>query len=495
MLELKNIVKIFPGVRAVDDVSFCVKKGEVHAIVGENGAGKSTLINVIAGNYTPDSGSMILNGEKLVLKNYHAAINRGISVVYQERSLFANLSIAENIFADKYPLNKLGIISYKKLYEKSENICTKLNLSFDQNKLISDLSPADQQMVEIAKALSNDSQLIVFDEPTATITEEETRILFRVINELRKSGKSIIYISHRLKEIFEIADRVTVLKDGKYITTKLIKETNIESLVKAMVGRDLYTDNHTDFKGKELVLECKGLNSKNFSDINFVLKKGEILSFSGLAGAGRTELARSIIGIDPLQSGIVIVKNKKVKIKNPVEAIKFGIGYLPEDRKEQGLFLEMSVAENIVSGSLDLISKQGFINDKLGIEKSIKYKEKLNIVTENIDTIVKTLSGGNQQKVVFAKWLLVNPEILIIDEPTRGIDVGTKVEIYRIIRELSSKGVSIIVISSDLAEVLTISDRIVVMHEGRINGTLLRNEATEERVMHLASGINDNKKG
>ena len=345
-------------------------------------------------------------------------------------------------------------------------------------------------MVELAKALSIKSALLILDEPTATITAKETDILFSVIRKLKAQGISIIYISHRLQEVMEIADRVTVLKDGKYMGTRNVSEITTQELVKLMVGRDLIVEDHESRFTDEVVLEARDFNSNKFKDINFKLRKGEILSFSGLAGAGRTEVFRALIGADPRNSGDVYVHGKKVQIRNMQDAIKCGIGYLTEDRKDEGLFLTMSIAKNIVSASLDKVSKGVLINDRKANNEGARYKDTLNIIAPDVNKLAGELSGGNQQKVCFAKWLMVDADILIIDEPTRGIDVGAKSEIYKIIRSLTSRGKSVIVISSDLPEVLGISDRIIIMHHGMIRAEISREEASEEKIMHWASGLN-----
>jgi ribose transport system ATP-binding protein len=488
-LTFNEITKTFPGVTALDGVSFAINAGEVHAIVGENGAGKSTLINIIAGNYHADSGFIEIKGKQVRIRSYHDALARGISVVYQDRSLVPNLSVAENIFANRQPRNMFNLISKRKMYEETKRLCDEIQLDVAPKTLVGSLIPAKQQMVEIAKALSNESELLILDEPTATITEKETKILFEIIRQLKEKGISIIYISHRLQEIFEIADRVTVLKDGKYVGSETVKETTMNRIIKMMVGRDLYIEKYQAVFKEETVLEVRNLSSKRFQNINFFLKKGEILGFAGLAGAGRTEVARAIIGADSFDEGEIYIHNKAVEIRNPEQAIQHKIGYMPEDRKEQGLFLEMAIANNIVSGNLKVVCRNQIVNKKKIIQVADKLKDRLQIVCPDVETLVKQLSGGNQQKVVFAKWLLVNPEILIVDEPTRGIDVGAKSQIYKIIRELLSSGTSIIIISSDLPEILTICDRIYVMHNKRITGELTRHEATEENIMQYASGI------
>jgi ribose transport system ATP-binding protein len=494
-IDLHGITKTFPGVKALDDVSFTIHAGEIHAIVGENGAGKSTLINIIAGNYHPDSGYIEIKGKRVRIRDYSDALSMGISVVYQERSLVPNLSVAENVFVNRQPKTRLNLIDKKKMHEETEKICKEIQLDVKPSAIVGSLIPAKQQMVEIAKALSNKSELLILDEPTATITEKETKILFKVIRELRDRGISIIYISHRLQEIFGIADRVTVLKDGKHIGTKNIVDITVNEVIKMMVGRDLFTGRHTSMHGDEIVLEVKNLSSSKFHGIHFFLRKGEILCFAGLSGAGRTEVAKAIIGVEPIDDGDIYIDGRRVKIRNPEQAIVSGIGYMPEDRKEQGLFLEMAISHNIVSGNLRSISRNWIISEKMVMRVSEEYRDKLSIMCSSVNMIAKQLSGGNQQKLVFAKWLLVNPSILIIDEPTRGVDVGAKAEIYKILHELNGKGTSIIVISSDLPEVLTISDRIMIMWNGRITGELTRHEATEENIMHYASGLGPIQRG
>ncbi len=490
-LRLSGISKAFPGVQALKDVGFEINKGEVHAICGENGAGKSTLMNILAGNYSKDEGTIEIEGKALEIRNHAHSLELGISVVYQERSLVPNLNVAENIFVERQYTNKFGFINNKKMNEMTKKLCDEIELDVQPTDIVGYLTPAQQQMVEIAKALSYKSKILILDEPTAALTERETKVLFEVIGKLKSEGISVIYISHRLQELFEIADTVTVLKDGKYVGTRSITELDINTIINMMVGRDLQVDAYLSHYKDEIVFEVKHMTSYKFRDITFKLRKGEILGFSGLAGAGRTELFRGIIGADPIISGEIYINGKETRIRNTVEAINNGIGYLPEDRKEQGLFLSMSIAENIISGKLESICTNGMIHPKKINIVADEYKKKLNIATPSVEKKVGELSGGNQQKVVFSKWLLVNSNILIIDEPTRGIDVGAKSEIYKIIRELSASGTSIVVISSDLPEVLAISDRIVVMYNGALMGELNREEATEEKVMQLASGFNN----
>jgi ABC-type sugar transport system ATPase subunit len=489
LLQVKSLSKTFPGVKALNSVNFDVREGEVHALVGENGAGKSTLINIIAGNHKPDEGEILLFKKQTKLRNYAMALRAGVSVVYQERSLVANLSVAENIFADRQPRTKLNLINKKEMKRRAKELCQSIGLNIPPETIVGLLSPHEQQMIEIAKALSNQSRLLILDEPTAAITVKETRVLFKVIRKLRESGMGIVYISHHLDEIFEIADRVTVLKDGQYVDTQPIAALTVEDIIQMMVGRELSEDAYIPAQIGDTIFSAENISSERFKGISFELKKSEILGFYGLCGAGRTEVARSIIGRNSLEEGRIRIYGQDAKLKNTSAALKAGIGYLPEDRSAQGLFLDMSVSENIVAGNLEIISQHQIIRDKLIRQESQKYCDLLNITHSGLDAPINQLSGGNQQKVVFSKWLLVNPKILIIDEPTRGVDVGAKFEIYKIIREQAAAGMSLIVISSDLPEMLNISDRILVMHNGQIKGEFHREEASEEKIMQCASGV------
>ncbi len=490
LLKVSKISKQFPGVKALDKVDLTIKKGEVHALCGENGAGKSTLMNILSGIYKPDEGMIAINGETVQLNSQQKAQEHGISTVYQERSLVDNLNVAENIFAGRQPIGKGGLIDWKALYRRTKELLMMLELDYLNSKtLVGNLAPAQQQMVEIAKALSIDAKILILDEPTATITETETKALFKIINRLKEQGSSVIYISHRIAEIFEIADNVSVFKDGKYMGTRKVNEINHDDIVKMMVGRDLVIEEYTPNKSDKIVLEVKNLTSKRFTNISFKLHRGEILSFAGLAGAGRTELARAIIGADKKTSGEVFVDGKKRIINTPADAILNGLGYMPENRKEDGLFLDMSVADNIYSAKINFLGNTQFVKKSEIKKVAESYKNKLSIVTPDVNRKVVNLSGGNQQKVVLSKWLLLSPRILIVDEPTRGVDVGAKAEIYKILRDLAKQGTSIIVISSDLPEVLAISDRILVMWNGQITGEIGIGEASEEEIMHMASGL------
>ncbi len=489
VLQANNIVKEFPGVRALKGVDLSINEGEIHALCGENGAGKSTLMHILAGALKQDQGDIYLNGAKINISNQKQANEMGISIVYQERSLVYGLNVAENIYAGRQPIGRLSFIKWKKLYDDADELLLKLGLQIDSKKMIDQFSPAMQQMIEIAKALSVNPKVLILDEPTATITEKEVGALFSLLRKLKEQGMAIIYISHRLAEIFQIADKVTVFKDGSHIATEEVHNIDNDWIVNKMVGRELLFDRIERKLPEEYVLECKGMNSSKFKDINFKVKKGEIISFAGLAGAGRTEVMRALFGADPITSGEIWIEGNKVKIKNVKDAINNGIGYLPEDRKEHGLFLEMAIHANIASASLKKLSVGMNLDHKAINRISEDYKQKLNIVTPSIQQKVVNLSGGNQQKVVLAKWLAVNPKILIVDEPTRGVDVGAKAEIYQILRDLTAAGTSIIVVSSDLPEVLAISDRIYIMHNGQIIGELSGDKATEQSIMKYASGI------
>lgn len=490
VLEAKDIAKTFPGVQALKGVHFDVREGEIHALCGENGAGKSTLMHILAGVQKQDSGGIYLDGEAVNLNSKWHANELGIAIVYQERSLVEGLNVAENIYAARQPVSRLSIINWKALYSKAQALLEQLDINIDPKTMVGELSPAIQQMIEIAKALATDPKVLILDEPTATITEKEVGALFTLLRKLKEKKIAIVYISHRLSEIFEIADRVTVFKDGEHVNTEFVKNIDKEWLVNSMVGRSLTFERmENDENLGDTILEVKGLASSRFSDINFKLRKGEIVSFAGLAGAGRTEVMRAIFGVDKKTGGDIYLEGKKITIKSCRDAIRHGIGYLPEDRKADGLFLDMAVSKNIASACLEKVCNGPNVSSKKMERTALDFKDKLNIVTPGVNQKVVNLSGGNQQKVVFAKWLLVNPKILIVDEPTRGVDVGAKAEIYNILRELAKNGTSIIVVSSDLMEVLSISDRIYVMYNGTITGELKGGEATEEFIMKYASGI------
>ncbi|MDI3548515.1 MAG: ribose transport system ATP-binding protein [Halanaerobiales bacterium] len=490
ILEMKNINKQFYGVQALKNVNFSVRPGEVHVLVGENGAGKSTLMKILSGAYQMDSGEIYFAGEKLDIKTPLDAQERGISIIYQEFNLIPGLSVAENIYLGREPLKKSGLIDWDLLYKNTRELLDRLQADIDPRTLVSQLSVAEQQFVEISKALSFDSKLIVMDEPSATLTPKELERLFAVIRDLKSQGIAIIYISHHLDELFEIGDRLTVLRDGEWITTDNIEDVDKNYIIKMMVGREL-TNSYPprEVTPGEVVLEVKNLTREGVLDnISFSLRQGEILAIAGLVGSGRTELVRALYGADPKDSGEVIFKGKPIQIDSPKDSINHGIGLLPEDRKQQGLVLGQSVRNNITLASLDKLIDRMLIRDNKEKEAVHKYIKDLGIKTPSEDILAMNLSGGNQQKVVLAKWLFTDSEILIFDEPTRGIDVGAKYEIYVLMNELTKQGKSIIMISSELPEVIGISDRVLVLHKGRITGEYHRGDLSQEKIMKSAAG-------
>ncbi len=491
-LEMRNITKTFPGVKALKGVTFAVQKGAIHGLVGENGAGKSTLMNVLGGVIQPDSGEIYINGQRVFITNPHEAQRLGIAFIHQETSLFNFLSIARNIFISNLPSHGRGRIDFKTLYERSAALLKRVGLDKDPQALVKDLTVAEKQMVEIAKALSFESRIFVLDEPTSPLTDREIENLFRIIRELKNQGETIIYISHRLNEIFEICDSVTVMRDGEIVDTTPITETNKFDLVRKMVGRELsmmfLQRDHREL-GK-VVLEVRELTKKPyFRDIHFSLREGEILGLFGLVGAGRSEVARTIVGDYRRDSGKVILDGNEVFFSHPKEAIARGIGFLTEDRRGEGLAVEMEVYKNITMAIFWYQLRRG-VNLDLGREKEVaeEYVKELRIVTPTIFQQAKNLSGGNQQKVVVAKWLCAQPRVLIVDEPTRGIDVGAKSEIYHIVANLAQEGMGIIFISSEIEEILGMCDRVLVMYEGELIAEVPRQEMTQEKIMYYATG-------
>lgn len=492
ILKMENITKKFPGVLALNRVNFNLRRGEVHALLGENGAGKSTLMKVLSGVHVPNEGKINFEGDYVELRSPIAAQNRGIAIIHQEFNLFSELTVAQNIFigrefrgANKWLLDESAQES------AAQEILDKLNLDIKPNTLVEHLTVAQQQMIEIAKALSVNAKILIMDEPTAALTESEIKSLFAVTNMLKAQGVAIVYISHRLEELVQIADRATVMRDGTYIGTVNYADTTIDELIAMMVGRDLgdiFPERHNK-PSDELVLEVKNLNRKGvLSDINFNLRRGEILGFAGLMGAGRTEVARALFGADPIDSGEITLFGKRADIKNVHSAIDLGIGYLTEDRKKEGLALGLSVNVNTMLSSYKEYSNTLSVIDEAACHNVSKdLKDKLKIKTPDLDQLAGNLSGGNQQKIIIAKWICKDTEILIFDEPTRGIDVGAKLEIYELINTLTAQGKSIIVISSELPEVLGMSDRILVMRNGKITGELEAERATQENIMKYAT--------
>lgn len=489
ILEMQNITKEFPGVKALDNIQLKVKKGTVHALMGENGAGKSTLMKIIFGIYTPNHGTIKYKGKELNVSSTKEALKNGISMIHQELSPVPHMTVAENIFLGREPLKgKFGWVNDKKMVEDARELFEKLDMKIDPTSKMKDLSIANMQMVEIATAVSYHADLIIMDEPTSAITEKEVEQLFDIIHSLKAKGVSIIYISHKMDEIFKICDEITVFRDGQYIGTKGAHELNQDTLIQMMVGREIKQVFHKEAAEiKEVVLKVNNLSKEGkFKNISFEVRKGEILGIAGLMGSGRTEVMESIFGIDPPDSGEIFIHGEKIKIKSPQDAIKRKLSLLTEDRKLTGAFLPISIRENMIISNIDHFSQLGYVNKKLVDETCKQQVERLNIKTPSIDQLIMNLSGGNQQKVLLARWLLNDPDILILDEPTRGVDVGAKSEIHKLMSKLAQEGKAIIMISSELPEVLGMSDRVIVMHEGSKKGELSRKEANQEKILEVA---------
>ncbi|WP_343248263.1 sugar ABC transporter ATP-binding protein [Diplocloster hominis] len=492
LIKMEHICKEFPGVKALDDVSFELKAGEVHALVGENGAGKSTLMKVLTGVYTKDSGRILLNGEEISINNVRDAQRKGIIMIHQELNLMNHLTAAQNIFIGREYKTKAKIfLDAKTQNQEAKKLFERLNQDIDPAVKVGDLTVAKQQMVEIAKALSYDSRILIMDEPTAALTDNEIEDLFRVIRMLREEGRAIIHISHRLEELKLISDRITVMRDGGYVDTVNTQDTTIDQIIKMMVGREIFVTKQEAFaeKDKKVSLEVRNLNAgRMVRNVTFQAREGEILGLAGLVGAGRTETARAIFGADPHESGEILVHGKQVKINCPSDAVNAGIAYLSEDRKRYGLALGLSVDENVCMADMkDFLKALVFINFKKSRDNTTKQKESLSIKTPSIKQKVKLLSGGNQQKVVLAKWLTRNSDILIFDEPTRGIDIGAKNEIYKLLNILAAEGKTIIVISSELPEIIRTCHRVLVMCEGRITGEVMGDEIDQNVIMGYAT--------
>ncbi|MFP5201423.1 MULTISPECIES: sugar ABC transporter ATP-binding protein [Bacillus] len=489
-IEMHNIHKAFGKNTVLSGVSFDLVTGEVHALMGENGAGKSTLMNLLTGLYSLDQGTIQIDGKETAFKNPKEAEQHGIAFIHQELNIWPDMTVLENLFIGKEIYTKLGLLDTKKMKILAQTQLDRLSVNLSLDQEAGSCSVGQKQMIEIAKALMTDAKVIIMDEPTAALTEREIEKLFQVIESLKKEGVSIVYISHRMEEIFAICDRITIMRDGKTVDTKAIPETNFHEVVKKMVGREL-TDRYPERTPStgDIVLEVKQASKKGqFQDINFSVKAGEIVGVAGLMGAGRTEMMRSLFGLDPLDQGEIWVHGKKAVIKKPSDAVKLGIGFITEDRKDEGLMLDASIRENIGLPNLKSFSPKGLIDKKTEQDFVDLLIKRLTIKTASSDISARSLSGGNQQKVVIAKWIGIQPKVLILDEPTRGVDVGAKREIYQLMNELTDRGVAILMVSSELPEILGMSDRVLVIHEGTINGELDKTEATQERIMTLATG-------
>ena len=495
VMQLQNIRKEYPGVIALKNVSLEVKKGEILALIGENGAGKSTLIKTCSGAVIPTSGKIIINGKEFSSMTPQLASENGIAIIYQEFNNVGGLSAAENLFLG-HPIKKGFLIDKAAMEKEAEKAFKQLNINIDPKALVKDLTVGYQQMIEIAKAIQQDAQVLIMDEPSAPLTNAEVESMFKVVELLRSKGVSIIYISHRLDEIFRLSDRIVVLRDGDYIKTLITKETHVEELIQLMVGRELnesYPPRNSCIDEKEVVLELQNVFGNGDKDISFKLHKGEVLGLGGLVGAGRTELAQIIFGAAKKESGKIIFKSNEIDPRSPREAIDCGIALVPEDRKRHGALLQTSVKNNINMPIYKKISKFSVIDSKKELEIAKKYKEELLIKTPHLNQIVKNLSGGNQQKVILGKWLAANSELIIFDEPTRGIDVGAKYEIYKLINHLVENGKTVLLISSEMEELMGMSDRIIVLAEGNITGELRREEFDQTSIMRLASAMKEVK--
>jgi len=496
-LEMRNISKTFPGVKALDGVNIQIRQGEVLALAGENGAGKSTLMKILTGVYSPDpGGSILIEGKEIALRDSNHARALGIGIIYQELSVVENLSVAENLFLAREPRNRLGLLDRARMSREATQMLETIELDLDPSARVSELSVGQKQMIEIAKALAYQSKVIIMDEPTASLSHHETRTLLRLIKRLRERNIAVVYISHRLEEIFELADQVSVLRDGRTVNTSAIAHVTRDSLVRMMVDRelsDLYPGSTVSHASKEPVLEVRDLSLRavkgaqaRIRDINFTLHRGEILGVAGLVGSGRTEIMEMIFGMRPC-TGSIAIDGKPVTILSPYDAIEQGIGFVTEDRKAQGLVLGMSVRENFSLTHLKRYSPFQFLQRAKEENSCKQFVRSLGIKTPDNEQKVVNLSGGNQQKIVIAKWVARNPKVLIVDEPTRGIDIGAKAEVHALLARLASQGIGIIVISSDLLEVLAVSDRILIVREGQLNGEMTREQATQERVMAAAT--------
>jgi len=490
-LSIIGVSKRFPGVQALENVDFSVTGGEVHGIVGENGAGKSTLIKILMGVYQMDSGGILINGNQVRINNPLDARHYGLIAVYQDVVIAPELSVGENLFTGELPTKVFGVVDWKRIFAESEKTLSDLGINVDPREVISSLTPGEQTMVTIAKIVREKAKFVIFDEPTARLTNEETEQLFEIINKLKQNNIGIIYISHHLEEIFHICDQVTVLRDGCLVGTNKIEDVNEDQLISMMVGRKISEMYHIEhLEPGEKILEVKNLTrGTNFKNISFSLGRGEVLGIFGLVGSGRTMLLRTLFGAERIDKGEIFLKGKSVAFKNPTDAMNRGIALVPEDRKLEGLALPLSVKINVNIASYDIISRLGFINNKQETNRTREMVKNLNIRTPNLEQVLINLSGGNQQKVAIAKWLCRNAEILLLDEPTTGVDVGAKVEIYNLVEELIHQGKSVILSSSYLPEVMGLSNRIIVMAEGEIMGVVHKKDTDEELLLRMASKV------
>lgn len=489
-ITMRNIHKAFGQNQVLTGVDFDLREGEIHALMGENGAGKSTLMNILTGLHKRDEGTIIIDGKELYFANPKEAEQQGVAFIHQELNVWPDMTVLENLFVGKELKSSFGLLQTKEMKALATKQFEKLAVSIPLDQEAGRCSVGQQQMIEIAKALMTNAKVIIMDEPTAALTDREIEKLFEVMNALRKDGVSIVYISHRMEEIFAMCDRITVMRDGKTVDTKPIPETNFDEVVRKMVGREL-TDRFPARNPSpgETVLEVRNLTRKGiFENVSFSIRSGEIVGVSGLMGAGRTEMMRAIFGLDPVDSGEIWINGKKVVIKAPHEAVKLGIGFITEDRKDEGLVLDFSIRENMALPNLVSFAPKGIIDQKSEQDFVDMLIKRLTIKTESSETRAGNLSGGNQQKIVIAKWIGIGPKVLILDEPTRGVDVGAKREIYQLMNELTERGVAIIMVSSELPEILGMSDRVLVVHEGKISGELPKSEATQEKIMTLATG-------
>lgn len=493
VIEMKGISKSFTGNRVLDQVDFQLLSGEIHALMGENGAGKSTLIKILTGIYERDAGKVFIKGKEVHFKNPKEAEQSGIAVIHQELNIIPYLTVYENMFLGKeLTVGRFGITKDKEMKRQTKEYLNRLGIEIDPNTEAGNLSVGQQQMIEIARAVAANTEVLIMDEPTAALTDREIEALFKVISSLKEQGVGIVYISHRMEEIFQICDRISVLRDGQFIDSKEVAKTNFDEIVRLMVGRQLgerFPERDTKIGQERFKVE--NLTSKGcFENISFSVHQGEIVGVAGLMGAGRSEIMQAIFGYRSLHGGKVFIDGKEVTIKSPYEAIKAGIAFVTEDRKSEGLILDLSVRENLSITTLDKISKNRVISTKTEMSLVDEMIEKLHVKTSGREISVKSLSGGNQQKIVIGKWLGINPKILILDEPTRGVDVGAKKEIYQLMNDLTKQGVSIIMVSSELPEILGMSDRVLVIHEGKLAAVLNKSEATQENIMQSATGGN-----